>query len=429
MSPTQALPDGWTRRRLRFDVRTNPVKSELNLPNETEVSFVPMDAIGELGGLRLDGSRELADVYNGYTYFAEGDVCIAKITPCFENGKGAIAEGLTNGIAFGTTELHVLRPSPTLDARFLFYLTIAHHFRSHGEAEMLGAGGQKRVPEDFLKDWIPELPSIEIQQHIARFLDEKTARIDALIEKKQAMLERLTEERQALITHAVTKGMSPNAPMKSSGFNWIGDVPKHWTIAPVKRVAKLESGHTPDKKVDAYWHDCDIPWVSLNDTAALRASDYISDTAFAINALGLANSSARMLPERAVVFTRDATIGESAITTRAMAVSQHIIAWLCDELRIVPEYLLFSIYGMTQELMRLTNGSTIGTIGLGDVKSICVPVPPIREQREIVRHVLDGKERISQAAGLVQESVTALQEYRAALITAAVTGQLPELNG
>lgn len=151
-SGASLLPQGWTRRRLRFDSRSNPVKSKLDLPDDTDVSFVPMDAVGELGGLRLDQTRELADVYNGYTYFADGDVCIAKITPCFENGKGAIAEGLVNGVAFGTTELHVLRPSATLDAGFLFYLTIAHDFRSHGEAEMLGAGGQKRVPEEFLKD-------------------------------------------------------------------------------------------------------------------------------------------------------------------------------------------------------------------------------------------------------------------------------------
>src|SRR5690606_34671890 len=171
------------------------------------------------------------------------------------------------------------------------------------------------------------------------------------------------------------------------------------------------------------------PWVSLNDTDTLRANDYISDTAFKINELGLANSSARMLPPRAVVFTRDATIGESAITTRPMAVSQHIIAWLCDESQMIPEFLLFAIYGMTQELLRLTNGSTIGTIGLADVKSICVAVPPLDEQENIVRHVFQEKQRLSDIGNTVQASVETLREYRSAVITAAVTGQLPELNG
>jgi type I restriction enzyme, S subunit len=419
-----ALPDGWTRRRLRFDARINPVKSEVTLPEDAEVSFVPMDAVGELGGLRLDQTRELADVYTGYTYFADGDVCVAKITPCFENGKGALAHGLANGVAFGTTELHVLRPSDTLDARLLFYLTIAHDFRSIGESEMLGAGGQKRVPESYLRDWRPPLPHIDVQRRIADFLDEKTAQIDALIDKKRALLERLAEQRQALIAHAVTKGLNPDVSMTTSEIGWIGAIPSHWKVMPVKHVARLESGHTPDKKIDEYWEDCDIPWVSLNDTARLRSDDYIHDTSIRVNSLGIANSSARILPARTVVFTRDATIGEAAITMRPMAVSQHIIAWLCNEALIIPEFLLFCIYGMRQELMSITNGTAIGTIGLGDVNEIQVAVPPIAEQNGIIDYVFDGKLRAESCSLKVSESIEKLIEYRRALVAAAITGQM-----
>lgn len=428
MSLIGKVPAQWSRRRLRFDAHLNPLKSMLDLNGETEVSFVPMDAVGELGGIVLNERRPIEEVYNGYTYFADGDVVVAKITPCFENGKGALAKGLANGVAFGTTELHVIRPLPSLDARFLFYLTIAHDFRSFGEAEMLGAGGQKRVPEDFLKDWRAPLPPLETQQRVARFLDEKTAQIDGLIEKKGVLLERLAERRQALMTHTVTKGLNPNCPKKRSGIDWLGDIPAHWAVLPVKRVAKLESGHTPDKKIDAYWEDCEIPWVSLNDTAVLRASDYISDTAFKINELGLANSSARILPARAVVFTRDATIGESAITTRPMAVSQHIIAWLCQEDRVIPEFLLFSIYGMRGELLRLTNGSTIGTIGLSDVKSIRMALPPLEEQKAIVDAIVGAKDNLDAVAISVRRSSERLSEYRAALVTAAVTGNVAGLQ-
>lgn len=216
---TIALPEGWTCRRLRFDARLNPVKSEICIADEVEVSFVPMDAVGELGGLRLDEQRAVDDVYNGYTYFCDDDVVIAKITPCFENGKGALAIGLTNGVAFGTTELHVVRSSERLDSRFLFYITIEQDFRRIGTAEMLGAGGQKRVPERFLKDWRPPLPPIETQRRIATFLDEKTTRIDSLIAKvcgsisgnadqaknsDKSLLGLLLEYRAALITSAVT---------------------------------------------------------------------------------------------------------------------------------------------------------------------------------------------------------------------------------
>lgn len=273
-----------------------------------------------------------------------------------------------------------------------------------------------------------QFPPLETQRRIAQFLDEKTARIDGLIGKKRALLDRLAEKRQALMTRAVTKGLDPAAPMKPSGIDWLGDIPAHWEVLPVKRVAKLESGHTPDKKIEAYWEDCEIPWVSLNDTAILREADYISDTTFKINELGLANSSARLLPARAVVFTRDATIGESAITTRPMAVSQHIIAWLCHEDRVIPEYLLFTIYGMTGELLRLTNGSTIGTIGLGDVKSIRMALPPLDEQKAIIAAIIDAKDRLDEVVRLVRQSSDQLSEYRAALITAAVTGKLTELQ-
>ena len=422
------LPEGWTRRRLRFDVRLNPKKSSLDMEPEELVSFIPMDAVSEYGGLTLDDVRELEDVYDGYTYFAEGDLCIAKITPCFENGKGALAEGLTNGVGFGTTELHVVRPGPNIDRRFLFYVSIADDFRKLGESEMYGAGGQKRIDGSFIKDWMLRLPPLDTQQRIARFLDEKTARIDGLIEKKRTLLDRLAEKRQALITRAVTKGLNPDVPMKPSGIDWIGDIPAHWEVTPVKRIAVLQSGHTPDRKVNAYWEDCDIPWVSLNDTEILRAGDYISDTTIKINQLGLANSSARMLPERAVVFTRDATIGESSITTRPMAVSQHIIAWLCVNERAVEEFLLLAIYGMRGELLRLTNGSTIGTIGLSDVKSIRIALPSPSEQSDIVSSIFRQKSELEDIFQTVEKSIEQLSEYRSALITTAVTGQMLELK-
>lgn len=323
--------------------------------------------------------------------------------------------------------LSVLEPGLELDGGFLAWLCRAEPLNDQFK---LAANGVTRfgLGQNPMKNAFVALPPLDTQQRIAQFLNEKTARIDTLIEKKRELLDRLAEKRQALITRAVTKGLNPDVPMKSSGIDWLGDIPAHWGVAPVKRIAKLESGHTPDRKVGAYWEDCDIPWVSLNDTAVLRGDDYISDTTFKINALGLANSSARMLPARAVVFTRDATIGESAITTCPMAVSQHIIAWICQKDKIDPEFLLLAIYGMQDELLRLTNGSTIGTIGIADVKSIQVAVPPIGEQIEIIAEVFLQKRELARVEQLVQKSITRLSEYRAALIMCAVTGSVLELQ-
>src|SRR5690606_24100011 len=158
----------------------------------------------------------------------------------FENGKGAIAKGLTNGCAFGTTELHVLRVDlELLDPDFLFYLTISDWFRDLGESEMYGAGGQKRVPEDFIKNLITGIPPKHEQLTIVEFLDYKVAQIDALIAKKQSLLEKLAEQRTALISQAVTKGLDPSVPMKDSGVDWLGEIPAHWQCRRLRFDLKM----------------------------------------------------------------------------------------------------------------------------------------------------------------------------------------------
>ena len=116
------VPEHWEVKRLRFTVNLNPVKSELNIPEDTLVSFIPMEAVNFDKNLTLTEERNLDEVYKGYTYFKNGDVVLAKITPCFENGKSAIAQNLKNGIAFGTTELHVLRSQDSINNHFLYYL-------------------------------------------------------------------------------------------------------------------------------------------------------------------------------------------------------------------------------------------------------------------------------------------------------------------
>ena len=185
----------------------------------------------------------------------------------------------------------------------------------------------------------------------------------------------------------------------------------------------MESGHTPDKKVDAYWNDGDIPWVSLNDTGHLKYQDYISDTKYYTNELGLKNSSARLLPPRSVIFSRDAAIGLCAITERPMAVSQHFIAWICSE-ALLPEYLLRVFDAMQGEFARLTMGATLRTIGMPDVKTLRTPVPPVREQDQIVAFIRKETAAIDTLMAKVREAIGHLKEFRTALISAAVTGKI-----
>ena len=139
------VPEHWKVKRLRFVAELNPSKSEVShLDRDTTVSFLPMEAIGDDGMLSLDKEKTLGEVESGYTYFREGDVTVAKITPCYENGKGAVMSGLINGIGFGTTELIVARPYPgEIVGTYLHYLFISPDFRSIGESHMYGAGSRK----------------------------------------------------------------------------------------------------------------------------------------------------------------------------------------------------------------------------------------------------------------------------------------------
>ncbi|MDA8590775.1 restriction endonuclease subunit S [Luminiphilus sp.] len=288
---------------------------------------------------------------------------------------------------------------------------------------MYGAGGQKRVPEIFVKNFPLVYPSIEEQERIVSFLDCETAKIDELVDDYEKLIELLQEKRKTMISHAVTKGLDTDAPMRPSGIGWLGDVPEHWDVIRIKFVAEMQSGHTPDKKVSAYWEDGDIPWVSLNDTKYLKDNEYISDTAYRINELGLANSSARLLPPRVVVFSRDATIGRCAITTEEMAVSQHFIAWICSE-SLSPEYLLFCLRSMTQELDRLSAGATLKTIGMSDVKRLAIPIPTIEEQNSIVDTVRLETKMIDDLISEAERAVEILEERRLALINMAVKGAI-----
>lgn len=200
------VPEHWEVKRLRHAALLNPSKSEVSdYPVDQAVSFIPMEAIGEDGTLSLDHTRELNTVLSGYTYFRENDVTIAKITPCFENGKGAIMRGLLNGIGFGTTELIVARPHPEhLTSKYIAYIFQSAEFRALGAGEMYGAGGQKRVPDSFVREFECGLPPIAEQSAIAAFLEMETARLDGLVSEAESVITLLQERRTALISAAVT---------------------------------------------------------------------------------------------------------------------------------------------------------------------------------------------------------------------------------
>jgi len=145
-------------------------------------------------------------------------------------------------MGFGTTELHVLRARPfEADAQFLFWLSVSSQFMGFGAGSMYGTGGQRRVPEDFIKNYFIALPALTEQQIISIFLDKETAKIDALIEEQRKLIELLKEERQTVTSQAVTKGVNPSCTMKALGIGWLGNIPASWNIVGSRRLFRMRN--------------------------------------------------------------------------------------------------------------------------------------------------------------------------------------------
>ena len=206
----------WAEARLRYHVDLNPsVRSDVRTAFGKSYPFFSMDAIGEDGTVRRDTERPVDELLTGYSYFENQDFLLAKVTPCFENGKSALIGGLPENAGFGTTEVTVIRPRRSLEGRFLYYLTAEDQFKQSGVAAMTGAGGLKRVPDSFVRDFKFPLPPRDRQRQIADYLDAQTAKIDALIGKQEQLIETLAERNRALLrTAADSAGAAKRVRMK-----------------------------------------------------------------------------------------------------------------------------------------------------------------------------------------------------------------------
>lgn len=269
------------------------------------------------------------------------------------------------------------------------------------------------------------LPDPAEQTAIAAFLDRETEKIDGLVAEQRRLMELLKEKRQAVISHAVTKGLNPDAPMKPSGIEWLGDVPEHWRVMPIRYAARLESGHTPSRSRPDWWVDCTIPWISLSDVWQIRKGQaiYITDTKEKVSELGLENSSARLLPKGTVILSRTASVGFSAIMGTDMATTQDFANWVPGK-DLLPEYLLFSFRSMQEVFNGLKYGSTHNTIYMPDIMGLRFVRPPMNEQQSIMAHIAKETEAFDSLITEAQHAIDLLQERRTALISAAVTGQI-----
>ena len=278
--------------RMRYVAAMNPPVPK-TLADDVSVSFLPMDAIAEYGELDLSRVRQVSEVKAGYSYFENGDVAFAKVTPCFENGKGALFDNLVAGAGFGTTELTVLRPKQKSSARFLSYVLQSSDFRQMGIASMSGAGGLKRVSEAAVLDFVTFWPSVAVQERIANFLDDKTARIDALISEKERLVETIEEFQRSSLWEILTEGFEPTAGKRESGVEWIGQVPSHWTVKRLKWLTPILRGASPRPIDDPKYFDevGEYAWVRIADVSA--SDGYLHTTQQQLSTLGASLSVKR----------------------------------------------------------------------------------------------------------------------------------------
>ena len=422
------VPEHWEVKRLRFVAEINPSKIEVaQLDRRTEVSFLAMELIGEDGTLTLDRSRPIDEVESGYTYFREDDVVIAKITPCFENGKGAIMRGLLGGIGFGTTELIVFRPKEgKTTSEYLNLILLSSPFRKLGESEMYGAGGQKRIPEDFVRNFSIAFPPLKEQISISSFLDRETSRIDTLISEKERLISLLQEYRQALISHAVTKGLDPKVKMKDSGVEWLGEVPEHWEVKRLKHIANVRLSnvdkHTVEgQKVVRLCNYLDV----YNHRNITSKIDFMSATASdeQIERLSLQKDD--------VIITKDSE-DPSDIGIPAL-IAEDIFGLVCGyHLAILRPtasngeylyYLLQSTFVRSAFEIEAT-GMTRYALGKYSIENLAFALPNQSEQTSISSFLDRKTSHIDTLISKAQKFIDLLKEYRSSLITAAVTGKI-----
>ncbi|QIR06833.1 restriction endonuclease subunit S [Salinivibrio costicola] len=276
---------------------------------------------------------------------------------------------------------------------------------------------------------IPLLAQAE-SENIAKFLDHETAKIDTLIEKQQQLIKLLKEKRQAVISHAVTKGLNPQASMKDSGVEWLGEVPEHWVVAQLKFNTKLMQTGPFGSQLHA--EDYVEGGVPLINPAHMINGEIVPDPQVSVDADTQDRLSRHKLAEGDIIFARRGELGRCAVVTDQQ------VGWLCGtgslkaslNERLTPEYayLLITSDGVVAELSLESKGSTMDNLNTETLGKIRTPVPPVHEQRAILAYVDEVSGKYKQLVDMAENAIELMKERRTALISSAVTGKIDVRN-
>ncbi|MBF0657793.1 restriction endonuclease subunit S [Psychrobacter sp. NG25] len=392
------IPSHWEVVPIKHLAILNPKKSTLSQDLMfDECSFVPMEKL-KFNSLVLDEKKVIKDVYDGYTYFENEDILVAKVTPCFENNNTTIAKDLINGVGFGSSEIFVLRVNNKVNNRYLFYRLLETIFISVATAAMTGAGGLRRVPAETINTYPIAVPNINEQIQIANFLDHETAQIDTLIDKQQTLIQLLKEKRQAVISHAVTKGLNPDAPMKDSCVEWLGEVPEGWDVGRLKNVLRIRNGRDyKEVEVESGGYP-----VYGSGGIFKRSSDYLFDG-------------------ESVLFGRKGTIDKPLLVSgKFWTVDTMFYSEVSNNAK--PEYVYHQ--ALLFPFDKLSTNTALPSMTQEDLLNLGFVIPPFDEQKEICQYLSNKLNVFSNLVSKAEQTIQLMQERRTALISAAVTGKI-----
>ena len=352
----------------------NPSKSAITSHEpDTKVSFVPMADLNE-HRMKFKPYKEkiLSDVSPSYTYFAENDVLLAKVTPCFENGKAGIARGLINGIGFGSSEFYVFRCGDKALSEWLYHCIMHPLFRKSAIAQMTGTGGLQRVPKGYIENFEIPLPPLQVQKEIVAEIEGYQKVIDG--------------------ARTVVDQYRPHIPIDPD-----------WPMVALEEVCdEILSGGTPSTKNEEYWNG-GVPWATLVDLPPTNFITEVRTTERTITALGLNKSSARLIPKNSVMVSTRATIGRIGINRIPLATNQgfkNIV--IEDHNRVIPEYVALALTKLVPTMEAWASGGTFKEISKSKFCELQIPLPPLAIQKQIVTEIEEERSLVGNCRDLIE---------------------------
>ena len=392
-------------------VELNPRPDRNALPDNLEVSFVPMAAVeAATGRLAASAIRPFGEVKKGYTVFREGAVLFAKITPWMENGKMAVARDLRNGVGCGSTEFHVLRPRPGVDPHYVYYFVSNARFRAEAAHHMTGAVGQKRVPAAFLQQCLVPLPDLDTQRRIVAEIDKQFSRLDEAVANLRRVKVNLKRYKAAVLDAAM-KGRT----VAGSGAG-ADEFPIGWQCSTVGELASVGTGATPARSNEAFYRGGTIPWVTssaVNEPFVDAVDQFVTDAALRQTNLTLYPPGTLLV----AMYGEGKTRGKCSELRIAATTNQALAALQADS--AVRPWLKLFLEHNYDNTRRIASGGVQPNLNLGLIRAIRVPLPPVDEQHRIVAEVDRRLSIVREVEAEVDANLKRAQPLRQAILAMA----------